>query len=466
MTAIFWFRQDLRIVDNPGLSAASRSAPVLPVYILDDTLTHAQQLGSASRCWLDSALRDLDNHISGNLVVRQGSPMTILKQLVKQHQVTEVNWNRCYEPWVIKRDKLIKNALEKIGVRVNTFGASLLWEPWEIKNKQGDFYKVFTPFYRKGCLQAPDPRQPLPKPKITWFKHKKDAKKIDQLNLLSGKSWEKHLLEKWDIGEKAAMNKLKSFLRKNIGSYAKGRDYPSQNSTSHLSPYLHWGHLSPHQLWWAVKGCRQDANTDMFLSELGWREFSYYQLFHYPQLPRKNIKKKFDNFLWSRNKKYLTAWKRGETGYPIVDAAMRELYQTGYMHNRMRMITASFLVKNLMQHWRSGLEWFHDCLFDADVASNSAGWQWVAGCGADAAPFFRIFNPIAQAKKFDSSGDYIRHYVPELSDLDSKYLAAPFDAPKSVLDMAGLHLGKNYPNPIVDLAATRRAALAAYQLIK
>ena len=289
---------------------------------------------------------------------------------------------------------------------------------------------------------------------------------IDDLNLLPKVPWDKKIFSSWGIGERSAHKNLTEFLTKGIKYYKKGRDDPSGLNVSKLSPYLHFGEISPRQIWKSVNQIPSDVNADHFCSELGWREFSYSQLYFNPQLPQENLQTKFDRFPWKNDEGKLSAWQKGLTGIPMVDAGMRELWQTGYMHNRVRMITGSFLVKNLLLHWHYGRDWFWDCLVDADLANNSAGWQWIAGCGADAAPYFRIFNPITQGQKFDSEGKYVRRFVPELANLPTKYLFNPWEAPTEILEAANVIIGGNYPEPIVDLKTSRLEALEAFNSLK
>jgi deoxyribodipyrimidine photo-lyase len=456
---IFWFRQDLRIADNPGLYAAALQGKVLPIYILDDDTPGEFKLGGASRWWLNHSLNKLNQDLKNNLNVYTGQPKKILLNIIKENNIDAVYWNRCYEPWRIKQDTEIKLQLKNMAIDCESFNASLLWEPWQVLKSDGTPYKVYTPYYKNGCLQAIAPRQPLPKPK------KLDLIKINDshINLLPKTNWYESLASTWAIGEKAAHKKLDYFLEHYLSGYKKNRDYPAKPNTSRMSPHLHFGEISPQQIWHTVNHYEDDAQ--FFLRELAWREFSYYLLYHFPDLPRKNFQAKFDTFPWKNNKKYLRAWQQGQTGYPIIDAGMRELWQTGYMHNRVRMIVASFLVKNLQIHWHQGESWFWDCLVDADLASNSASWQWVAGSGADAAPYFRIFNPVIQGEKFDKEGEYTRRFVPELAGLPNKYLFKPWTAPASVLNAAGIILGKTYPHPIVDLKQTRENALLAWKNI-
>ncbi|MDF1759641.1 MAG: deoxyribodipyrimidine photo-lyase [Coxiellaceae bacterium] len=464
---IHWFRRDLRLSDNPSLLAAVSQGELLPIFIYDDVNCKDQPLGAASRCWLHHALSELNERLDDKLLVLVGDPRSIIIDLVKQYNIEEVHWNRCYEPWQMQRDTAIKTALLDRGVSAISHQASLLWEPWDIKNKSGSNYKVFTPFFRKGCLQQPPPREPKSAPKkITYLSHRIKAQSIESLGLLSAMPWENTVMSHWRVGERAAKNRLKKFISDGLSDYAEGRNFPAQNSISRLSPYLHWGGISPHQVWYEFKKLPQNKHSDTFLSEIAWREFSYSLLYYNNSLPTKNLQEKFNRFPWKKSKKLLSAWQRGMTGYPIVDAGMRELWQTGFMHNRIRMVVASFLVKNLMIHWREGEKWFWDCLFDADMASNSANWQWVAGCGADAAPFFRIFNPVTQGKKFDPQGDYTKQYVPELSSLPEKYLFSPWEAPDDVLLQAGVKLGDTYPKPIIDLRLSRQRALEAYKRLK
>ena len=461
--SIHWFRQDLRIHDNPGLWAAAQSDEVLPVFIFhDDT---QKPLGSASRCWLHHGLVSLNQSLDNKLYVDQGEPLVILQQLIQDYDIDVIHWNRCYEPWQMARDRQIKSALSDMGVDVISHNGFLLWEPWTIEKQSGGPYQVFTPFYRKGCLASEPPRQPFAKPSLSLLTHK-GGMTINQLQLLPLHHWHVSMMSHFDVGEDAALSRLALFLDEGIKNYKSGRDQPGLDHVSKLSPYLHWGQLSPHQVWHAVEQLPPDVNTAHFLSELGWREFSYNLLYHSHDLPSKNWKSAFDVFPWKNNSAHLERWQSGQTGYPIVDAGMRQLWQTGWMHNRVRMIVASFLIKNCLIDWREGERWFWDCLLDADLASNSASWQWVAGCGADAAPFFRIFNPVTQAKKFDPTGVYIKRYVPELAQLPEKYTAAPWTAPSEVLQEAGIVLGKDYPKPIVDLQQTRQRALAAYELTR
>ena len=468
---IFWFRQDLRIVDNPGLSKSLKSDKVLPIYILDDTNSNDFAMGAASRWWLHNSLRELNKNLDNKLSLYKGDPSEILESLSFRFNIKGIYWNRCYEPWRIERDKKIKSKFIEKDIIVETFNSALLWEPWEILKSDNTPYKVFTPYYRKGCLMSEAPRKPLSPPNLnTLFEDKQNILQLDDLNLLPRIKWYKEMEKLWEPGEKGAHKKLESFLSDGLAGYKEGRNFPSKKNVSQLSAHMHYGEISPNQVWHGAKLKKElsgiEKDLDHFLSELGWREFSYNLLFHFPELPRENLQKKFDNFPWIDNEILFDKWKKGLTGYPIVDAGMRELWQTGYMHNRVRMIVGSFLVKNLLLHWHKGEEWFWDCLIDADLASNSASWQWVAGSGADAAPYFRIFNPILQGKRFDPDGSYIKKFIPELEQLPSKYLFSPWEAPIEVLSEANIELGSDYPEPIVDLIKSRDRALEAFSTIR
>ena len=464
--AICWFRQDLRLADNPAFSQASKHSKVLPIYILDDISSGDYAMGSASRLWLHHSLKSLSTSLDGCLSVYKGAARLVLQDILDRFDVEAVYWNRCYESWRMDRDSDIKDYLQSCGVDVESFNGSLLWEPWDIKKDDGTQYKVFTPFYRKGCLNAQEPRVPLSKPDVVHSILDQAHLGIDALDLLPDQDWGEHVKSFWDMGESHAQDCLKIFTDKGLSSYKEGRNFPAQPSVSRLSPHLHFGEISPNQVWYTVREIVSDKNSDHFCSELGWREFSYSQLYHNPKLPVENLQSKFDDFPWVENENHLHAWQKGNTGIPMVDAGMRELWQTGYMHNRVRMIVGSFLVKNLLMDWRHGERWFWDTLVDADLANNSASWQWVAGCGADAAPYFRIFNPVTQGQKFDPDGEYIRRYIPEIASLPTKYLYCPWETPALILKDADIELGSTYPHPIIDLKKSRDLALEAFQSLK
>ena len=470
---LLWFRQDLRLADNPALAAAiAGKTPIVPVYILDDAADDPWRPGAASRWWLHHSLTALDKSLQqrgSRLVFRIGGAEETLRALVRETDAGSVFWNRCYEPAAIARDTHIKKALSDAGLDVQSFNAALLHEPWTVKTQQGEPYKVFTPFWRairalpkepiKGAapksLRAPD----------TWPRSQALA---DASLLPTQPDWAGGMREAWQPGEAGAKRQLADFLDERVGGYPQGRDRPDQIGTSRLSPFLHFGEIGPRQIWQATmahvgssKG--SDAAAESFLREIGWREFTHHLLFHWPKLPDANWRSDFDAFPWLSNDAGLRAWQRGMTGYPIVDAGMRELWQTGWMHNRVRMVVASFLIKDLLIDWRAGERWFWDTLVDADLAQNAASWQWVAGSGADAAPYFRIFNPVLQGRKFDPDGAYVRRYVPELAALPTEHIHAPWAAPDAVLAKARIQLGKTYPAPIVDHAVARDRALEAYK---
>ena len=457
---IHWFRQDLRITDNPSLFEAARIGEVLPIYILDDVHSEHHAIGGASRWWLHHSLQSLNSELSGKLRVFSGDPLQLIPRLIEQFSAQRIHWNRCYEPWQIKRDAALKNQLHKSRVEARSFNGSLLWEPGEILKKDGTPYRVFTPYYQRGCQKGSPPRPPLPKPENLRLFESDGACAIEELRLLPEIRWDKMLEPYWAIGETGAHATLQHFLEQGLDGYTKKRDFPACKNVSRLSPYLHWGEISPHQVWHSAHGAREDAAA--FRRQMAWREFSNYLLYHFPEITDDPFNQRFNRFQWISDNEKLSAWQKGQTGIPIIDAGMRELWQTGTMHNRIRMIVASFLTKNLLLHWHHGRDWFNDCLVDADLANNCGGWQWIAGCGADAAPYFRIFNPVTQGKKFDPDGEYTRRYVLELAALPNKFLFNPWEAPAHVLRAAGVALGNSYPYPIVDLKESRKRALNAY----
>ncbi len=457
---IVWFRQDLRLADNPALAFAAKSGrPVICLYILDDETPGEWKWGGAARWWLHHSLTALDDalrrHDGGGLVLRRGRADETLPALIQETDAEAVTWNRCYEPYAVARDKRLKAKLAADGIEVESFNASLLFEPWEVATKDGRPFRVFTPFW--NALRAKtEPGKPHPAPRKLNFQRKIKSDKLAAWKLLPVKpNWAKDF--DWTPGEAAAHHTLTAFLD-DLPDYARARDIPGIEGTSRLSPHLNWGEIGPRQIWHAVKS-HAHARSDgarTFLKELGWREFCAQLLFHNPHLPEKPFDERFSKFPWRRSAEDFDAWTRGQTGIPIVDAGMRQLWQTGWMHNRVRMIVASLLIKHLGIHWKHGEEWFWDTLVDAGLASNAANWQWVAGSGADAAPFFRIFNPVLQGEKFDPKGDYVRRYVPELKDMPDKYIHHPWDAPTP---------SRNYPNPIVDLSEGRARALMAFKAI-
>ncbi len=462
---IVWFRQDLRLTDNPALAAAAEGGrPVVPVYILDDAGEGDWAPGAASRWWLHHSLESLGRDLAARgsrLILRRGPSAAVLDELIAETGAAGVYWNRRYEPAPIARDAGIKKSLETRGLVAKSFNASLLFEPWTIRNKAGEPYRVFTQFW-KTCLAGDEPPLPVKAPaKLAappvW--PKSDA--LAGWKLLPSKpDWAAGLRETWKPGEAGANWRLDRFLEGAVETYKTDRNRPDLEATSRLSAHLHFGEIGPRQCFHAARArAGGTVGAEHFLSELGWREFSSHLLYQRPDLPEQALRADFRAFPWVDDAKKLRAWQRGMTGYPIVDAGMRELWHTGWMHNRVRMIVASFLVKHLLLPWQRGQEWFWGTLVDADLANNAASWQWVAGCGADAAPYFRIFNPILQGAKFDPEGAYTRRWVPELAHLPTEHLFAPWEAPG-----ASRHSG--YPPPLVDHAAARARALAAFQSLR
>ena len=446
---LVWFRQDLRLFDNPALRAAG-DAPVIALFILEDDAPWAP--GGAGRWWLHHSLAALDKSLDRKLVLKRGDAEAIIPALIRQTGADAIFWNRCHEPHASARDARLAASLEKGGVRVETFNAALLHEPDAFKTQAGKPFQVFTPFWK--TMRLTDVAKPLPASRTLNF-HSVTGDALEDWKLLPTKpDWAKAF--DWTPGEESAQAALYDFLDR-IAHYKTARDVPGVGGTSRLSPHLHWGEISPRQIWHAVRTHGHSEGAETFLKELGWREFCAQLLFHNPHLPQKSLDTRFENFKWRKSPKDFHAWTRGMTGIPIVDAGMRQLWQTGWMHNRVRMIVASLLIKHFLIDWRDGEKWFRDCLVDADLASNAANWQWVAGCGADAAPFFRIFNPVLQGEKFDPKGDYVRRFVPELETVPDRYIHHPWDAPQPP---------KHYPAPVVDLKAGRERALAAFRALK
>ena len=466
---IIWFRQDLRLNDNLALDTLNRKyKEIVPIYILDNKV----DIGRTSKWWLSQSLLKLDlalKKINSKIFFFKGNPDEILKKIIDENNVGAVYWNRLYDSYSINRDRLIKKNLIDKNIDAQSFNGSLLLEPWKIKNKSGDFFKVFTPFW-KTSIELFDQFKIIKKPaKLNTPEIFIDIKlSLNQLDLFpKQKNWIKKISKYWNPGEEEAIKTLEIFIRKRINEYATGRDRPDKINTSMLSPYLHFGEISPVRVYIKINSISVSANENVkkFLSEIGWREFSYNLLYNYPKINKSSIQKKFMNFPWIKDITNLKKWKNGQTGIPIVDAGMRQLYETGWMHNRVRMIVGSFLCKNLLIHWKEGKKWFYDTLVDADIASNSAGWQWIAGCGADAAPYFRIFNPILQGEKFDPDGTYVKKFVKELKDIPTKFIHKPWDIELENQKRFNCIIGKDYPFPIVDLNISRKRALSAFQSI-
>jgi len=476
---LLWFRQDLRLQDNPALQAAQeRGGPIVPVYILDEAGEGNWPLGGAARWWLHHSLVALEISLrerGSRLILARGGAATVLSRLIAETRAGAVYWNRRYEPACIARDRKVETGLAAAGVATKSFNSALLFEPHTIANKQGDPFQVFTPFWRH-CLERPvsAPAKLGSKP-LPALKHWPISRKVDELGLLPRGNWGAGLGAAWRPGEAGAWAQLKKFVARSMDTYDDERNRPDVDGTSRLSPHLHFGELGPRQVWAAVRARGKDSGVfpssngaRVFLSEIGWREFAHHLLYHFPRTPERPLRSGFAHFPWAtdRGGKKLRAWQRGLTGYPIVDAGMRQLWATGWMHNRVRMIVASFLVKHLRLSWTQGAAWFWDTLVDADLAGNTLGWQWSAGCGADAAPYFRIFAPVLQGAKFDPGGAYVRRWVPELAHLPVEYVHHPWTAPAEILAAAFVRLGETYPPPMVDHASARKAALAALQAMR
>jgi deoxyribodipyrimidine photo-lyase len=478
--ALLLFRTDLRLHDNSALNFVSENySEVLCAYIHSPDEEGAWRSGAASNWFLHHSLKSLASSIEERggklLFFHSKDSLRTVEQLVQEHAIDGVFWNRRYEPLMIERDKKLKEKLKSKGLFVQSFNSHLLWEPWEIQNQQGLPFQVFTPFWKKLTSLGEPTRPQALKKKLEFLSVKSkspELRSLEELSLLPSINWDKEFYDFWSPGEEGAKAALKKFFPKS-GQYQSQRDFPSLEGTSRLSPYLHFGSISVREVWSllrekqeASKSTSERKEIEVYLKELGWREFAYHLLYHFPFTPDRPLREKFSAFPWVEDKSQLYKWQRGQTGYPIVDAGMRELWRTGWMHNRVRMIVASFLVKDLRISWIEGARWFWDTLVDADLASNTLGWQWAGGCGADAAPYFRVFNPYLQGAKFDVRGDYVRRWVPELAKLPEEWIHQPHEAPAEVLDRAGVKLGRDYPLPMVDHKVARDLALEAFQKIK
>ncbi len=468
MRTLYLFLDDLRCDDNPGLASALAEGPVLPLYIRD--LEADDRPHGAAAWYLHQALQALGDNLRRRdltLHLRQGDTLATLRELIVDNHIDALFCARGYNPTARSRQQAIAALCKELGIAFRRFAGTLLYEPDSIENKSGEYFKVFTPFY-KHCRQH-SVRNPctLPKEHAGVIRPKTAGLKLRDFNLLPHQpNWAKAFRDYWFTGERAVHTHLHSLMRDVVPAYAQQRDQLAASGTSFLSPLLRFGVLSPAQVWHEVSAQCAPDDAEPFLRQLVWREFQYHLLYHRQDLLTANFKSNFDAFPWREDKHALRRWQQGQTGYPVVDAAMRQLWHSGWMHNRARMIVASFLCKHLLLHWKHGADWFMDTLVDADLANNTLGWQWTAGSGADAAPYFRIFNPVTQAERFDPQGEYIHRWVPELRQLKPPHLFAPWDAPAEALSNAGIQLGEHYPHPLVDHRAARQRALDAYDDIK
>jgi deoxyribodipyrimidine photo-lyase len=472
--ALLWLRRDLRLSDHPALAAAVEAgAPIVPVYILDDETPGEWQLGGASRWWLAQSLRSLAKSLRGKgsrLILRCGCTDTVLAELIAETGAKSVYFTRGYEPYQRELEDRLKPVFARFDVEGRSFTGHILFEPERLLNKSGEPFRVFTPF-SKAAAAISAAQTPLPAPSLLPSPSAWPASDgLESLGLEPSRpDWAAEIRAAWACGEEAAQERLRQFIEGRLANYADRRNFPGEEATSRLSPHLAFGEISPRQIWQAVQFAAEAGHPEMaepYLREIMWREFSYHVLFHFPALPKKPFRPEFGAFPWHRNNEALRAWRKGKTGYPIVDAGMRQLWRAGWMHNRVRMIAASFFVKHLLLPWQAGEAWFWDTLVDADLANNAASWQWVAGSGADAAPYFRIFNPVLQGLKFDPEGEYIRAFCPELAKLPAQAIHKPWEAEPHLLAEAGVKLGETYPRPIVDHDAARQRALAAFASIR
>ena len=472
---ILWFRRDLRLADHAALTQAlNDGAPIIPLYIHETTSEPA--MGGASKWWLHQALAahaDQLAKLGAKLIIRQGKPAQVLGELIKQTRARSVYVSRAYDSATDLLDAALERSLAHEGILWRTFGGHLLWEPSQVRNKSGKPFQVFTPFWRaqsQGWL----PPEPLKAPKH-WPSPEAwpSSTPLEQLGLLPTIAWDAGWNHIWCPGEAGATKAIKTFASKAYETYEVSRDLPGVEGTSRISPHLHFGEITPAQIFHTLLDQLKKVGISpatlmgsCYMREIGWREFAHHLLHHFPATVQRPLRPEFESFPWMKDARLLRAWQKGQTGYPIVDAGMRELWATGWMHNRVRMIVGSFLVKHLLIRWQEGAEWFWDTLVDADLANNTLGWQWIAGCGADAAPYFRIFNPMTQSAKSDGRGEYIRRWVPEIKELNDQDLHAPWEAPPMALASAGITLGKTYPQPVVNHTIARERALAAYQRIR
>ena len=469
--AIVWIRRDFRFDDNPALYfACERHEQVVVSYIHNPGAEAPWAPGEASNWWLHHTIIEFSkaiNRYGNKLILRCGDSLELLLELCKETGAQSVYWNRLYEPQIVHRDRKIKAALGENGIEAKSFNGALIKEPWQVSKDDGYFYRVYTPFSRRyfqadlGISCNPEP-QNIPPPSVV-----PKGEHVEQLSLLSSVRWCQGLERYWQPGYIQAKNRFADFIDQSIYGYPTARDIPSEEGVSRLSPHLHFGEISPRMMWEAIQAIGSfGGNEELvnpYLKQLVWRDFAHHLLFHLPHTPDQPFREAFTAFPWKQDDSLFAAWKKGKTGIPLIDAGMRELWQTGWMHNRVRMLVASFLTKNGLIHWRDGAKWFWDTLLDASLANNTMGWQWTAGCGVDAAPYFRIFNPVRQGERFDPKGDYVRRWVPEIAALPDKYIHQPWKTPNTILKTANIALGTHYPWPVLDLSKTRSIALSEYK---
>jgi len=473
---LLWLTRDLRLADHPALDAAVREGrPVVALYVLDEVSAGPWARGAASRWFLAGALESLSAAITrrgGRLVLRRGPADRVVAEVARTLEAEAVHWTRSYDAAGRRVEERLAGRLAELGVAARSFPGFVIHEPGAVRQRDGEAYRVYTPFSR-AWLEREPPERPLPVPeRLVFLAPEIASETVGSLALRPTKpDWAGGLRAAWDVSEGGAEALLERFLAGPIWRYGRDRDFPGRPGVSRLSPHLASGTISPRRIYWAARARAEAEGRDFgaawpFLRQLVWREFAWSNLLHFPELPDRPLRPEFTRFPWREDPSALRAWQKGRTGYPIVDAGMRELWATGWMHNRVRMIVGSFLTKDLLIPWQEGERWFWDTLVDADLANNAMGWQWVAGCGIDAAPYFRIFNPVLQAKKFDPDGAYVRRWVPELAKLPNDWIHEPWAAPPLVLEEAGVRLGATYPRPIVDHAQARKRALAAFEAIR
>ncbi len=455
MNSLIVFKNNLRIDDNPVIFYGSKNSKIITTYIYDNINVY-RELGSASKYWLHNSLKNLNESLNNNLLFLMGDTSKKIIELINTYNINNIF---CEKPFLEDDINIIKKLKIDLlffkDIKINFFNTSLLWDPRYISKKDKTYYTVFTPFFKKGCLESTIPDIPVGSPSKLDFAPVNNNTSIDDLNLLDKYNWTHKFDKLWTISEKHALKQLNTFIENFLYNYKDGRNFPASNFNSKLSPYIKFGLISVNRIWHELNKLVPDKNVNHFKSELGWREFSYYLLYYFPEMKNNNFQKKFDNLTWENCDHKFELWKHGKTGYPIIDAAMKELWDTGYMHNRTRMIVASFLIKNLLIDWRFGEKWFWDCLLDADHASNIASWQWVAGTGTDAATYVRIFNPTLQGEKFDQNGEYTLKYIPKLKNVPLPFLHKPWEFDKKL----------NYPDPIIDYTTSKDRAIVKFLII-